>query len=79
LLSEMYGQICLRFGPETQIALDVYTDREAKSDPELIVIVRTHFTPELALKTLDEFDIEWWLDALPRANHKVTVGIEYVV
>jgi len=77
LLSEMYGQICLRFGPETQIALDLFTDREAKSDFELLVIVRTRFTPELALRALDEFDVEWWLNALPRANHKVTVAVEY--
>lgn len=78
LLLEMYGQICLRFGSENRLALENFTDPEAGSDHGLVVLVRTRLTPERAREMIDDFDMEWWLDALPRAQHKLTVVVEYM-
>lgn len=78
LLVEMYGQICIRFGPENPITLDRFFDPEAQTHNELVIIVRTLFTPEVAMKALDNFDMEWWLEALPRAQNKVIVTVEYM-
>ena len=78
LLLAVYGQVCLRFGSESRLALELFTDPEGDSDRTLIVVVRGHFTPEKARKALDDFDMEWWLDVLPCARHKLTVVVEYI-
>jgi len=77
LLLEVYGQVCLRFGSESRLALELFTDPEADSDQGLVVIIRAHLTPEQAQKAMDDFDMEWWLDALPRAEHRLTIVVEY--
>jgi hypothetical protein len=78
LLLETYGQICLRFGSESRIALELFTDPEADSDRGLVAIIRARLTPEQAQRAMDDFDMEWWLDALPRAKHKLTIVFEYI-
>ncbi len=78
LLVEAYGQICLRFGSQHSLALELFSDPEATSDEGLVATVRVHMSPEQAGKLMDEFDLEWWLDALPRADHKLTIALEYV-
>lgn len=45
---------------------------------ELLLLVRTSLPASEALSILDRFDTEWWLDALPLAQYKLTIKLEYV-
>jgi hypothetical protein len=78
LLLEVYGQVRLRFGSDSRLALERFTDPEADSDHGLVVIIGVNLTPEQAQKAMDDFDMEWWLDALPRAEHRLTIVVEYI-
>jgi hypothetical protein len=77
LLLEAYGQLRLRFGEESTLALETFIDPEAPSECGLVVIVHVSFSPERAVKIMDDFDMAWWLDVLPQANHKLTFALEY--
>jgi hypothetical protein len=77
LLFEAYGQIISRFDSETSLRLEPFRDLEAPSYESLVAVMRVHLSPERALALLDEFDMEWWLSALPQAHHKLTFVLDY--
>jgi hypothetical protein len=77
LLLEAYGQLRLHFGEKSSLALEAFVDPEAPSEYGLVAIIQVSLGPERALKIMDDFDMAWWLDALPRAHHKLTFALEY--
>lgn len=77
LLFEVYGKIGQYFGPSPRVALEVVFDPEADHDVDLFALIQTHANPKEALACLDRLDEEWWLDALSRAQCKMTLDVEY--
>ncbi len=70
-LSEHFGD-CVR-------RLAVVVDPDSPDDEgELMVLVRTPLGPRDALAQLRALDEAWWLDALPRADGRMTIDVEYV-
>ncbi len=45
---------------------------------ELLLLIRTSLPASEALSLLDRFDTEWWLEALPLVQYKLTIKLEYV-
>ena len=72
------GKIRKYFGSGPQLALKVVKDPEVGKDRRLFVLIRTELHPEDALDRLDELYDDWWLDMLSRANHKLSIDVEYV-
>ena len=77
LILEAYGKIAEYFGPSAEVVLEVTTDPEAEDDQELFVLMQAQRSPHEALACLDRLDQEWWLDALPKAQCKMTIDVEY--
>jgi len=75
LLLEAYGQIGNYF-PGSQIFLEVLTDPEAFNDYQLIASIATNLGPDEAIDMLEQFDENWWLDALDRAQGKLCIDVE---
>jgi len=44
---------------------------------DLLISVRTNLSPENAIKELDKFDDEWWLDACIDSRAKLCIMVEY--
>jgi hypothetical protein len=78
LLEEAYGQAYLHFGSGISLALEVFTDPEGPASEELVAIIRVHLTADQAQQLLVQFDRDWWLEAMPRARHKLIIALEYV-
>jgi len=61
-----------KYFPEETLAIDVFSDPEEEhSRDELVIHIITERDPGVALKALDRFDENWWLDA--------SLGIEDVL
>lgn len=77
LLREAYEQVRNYFGQSAQITLEVVTDPEATEDQELVVFIRTHFSPHKAFEKLEQFDEEWWLHTPLSARKKLCITVEF--
>jgi hypothetical protein len=75
LLDEVPAVVERCFGADARLSVTVYRDPEASAHRELYVVVHTPLSPGDALGRLAAFDDEWWLDALPIANGKLTVSL----
>ena len=78
LLVETRPEIARYFGPETPVVLEVIPDREAEGYSDLFAFVLTALPATEAAERLDQFDEEWWLEALDRARRNLTIDIELV-
>ncbi len=79
LLFEAYDKIREKyFGPRASMALEVVADPEAPRDQQLFVVIQTRFRPKIAHALLSELDRGWWLDALPAAQGKMELSLEYI-
>ncbi len=76
LLLEAYGKIGNHF-PYPQVFLEVVTDPEAFDDYQLVIFIATNFAPDEAVGKLEQFDEDWWLDALDRAQGKLCINVEF--
>jgi hypothetical protein len=83
LLIEAYGQIEVHF-PPSRLFLDVVTDPEVAGDEagerdseELILSIATQLDVQEALDRLAQLDNDWWLAALPRADGKLCINLEF--
>lgn len=65
------------FGDATPLRLELvqYPD---EGTADLYLFVQTSLTAKETLPVLDQFEEEWWLDALPRARCKMTIKLEYI-
>jgi hypothetical protein len=66
------------FGPGKELVLEVERDREARDHRQLFALIQTDQDVDAALASLERFEWEWWLDALPRAEPHLIYHIEFV-
>jgi hypothetical protein len=66
------------FGPGVRLAVKVIKDPEVGEDRRLFVLIPTEMHPDEALDRLDELYDDWWLDVLSKADHKMSIDVEYV-
>lgn len=76
LLSEAHEEVERYFGPDIQVALEVFTDPEAESDQQLFALIQTNLPLQEELDLLDQLYEDWWLDTLPAARCKLTIDVE---
>lgn len=77
LLGRLRERIRADFG-DAPVVLEPVADPEEAVEPTLFVTVRTRRPPAEALRALQRFDREWWLNVLRRAPVPVVVTIEHV-
>lgn len=76
LLLEAYIQIGGYF-PLSPVFLEVVTDPEGAGENQLVMSIAGDFSSDEALAQLDEFDEDWWLDALGRTQGKLCIDVEF--
>ncbi len=76
LLLEAYDRIRTYF-PDSLIFLEVVADPEANGDYQLVASVAVDLDPDEALENLEQFDEDWWLDALDRAQGMLCIDVEF--
>lgn len=76
LLLEAYDNIGNYF-PYTQVFLEVVSDPEATNDYQLVSSIATNLDPGEVIDRLEQFDEDWWLDALDRAQGKLCINVEF--
>ena len=72
LLFEAYGEVFTTFDKDTDLSLKVKAEDGTE---KLYLLIRT--SDLQAYDLLDELDENWWIDAIPRANHKMNIDLEY--
>lgn len=77
LLLEAYSKVKEYF-PDSQAFLEIVGDPEETDDDQLVLFIATNSDPDEALERLDQFDENWWLDALDRAQGKLGISVEFV-
>ncbi|MHA1205312.1 MAG: hypothetical protein ACTSRR_09285 [Candidatus Heimdallarchaeaceae archaeon] len=65
------------FFPSSKLFLELETDPEENSKPELFVYIRTKLSPDEAIKRLDEFDNTWFLNASVLYGGNICVNLEF--
>jgi hypothetical protein len=78
LLEEIPAQVRRFFGGETKLALEILSEPDFASSSEIFVLVFTKIGAKQARALMDEFDRQWWLENLDKANCKLNVSLEYV-
>ncbi len=76
LLFEAVGRID-QFFPEPQLSLEVVSDFEFPDSSQLVLSIETILSPDEALKRLDRFDDDWWLDAAREAEGRLCIDVEF--
>ncbi len=75
LLEEAYPNIAACFGQNFLLKLELVYDPESGDGPELFGFVSTTLRPEEAMKRLDMFDEEWWLEKSSQGRCKLNFDI----
>ncbi len=65
------------FGPSARLSLDVDHDREGSGPPTLAATIHTSQLPAEALASLDQFDDDWWLDAMVDVHRHLSFGVRF--
>jgi hypothetical protein len=76
LLARAYPEIEARFGKGALVYLEVFAYPDAPRSEELFAIIGTNHRPAEARDALLAFRREWWLSALPEAEHCLTFDFE---
>ncbi len=76
LLNEAYKELRKYFSSE-DLKLELVTDPEIAED-RLFVYIFTSLSVTDALRKLDEFDEQWWLEQLDRANSLLNFNLRFV-
>lgn len=76
LLFEVVGRIA-QFFPEPQLSLEVVSDFEFPDSSQLVLSIETTLSPDEALKRLDSFDDDWWLDTAREAEGRLCIDVEF--
>ena len=77
LLNEAYQELRKYFSSE-DLKLELVTDPEIAGDQQLFVYISTSMQVTDALKRLDEFDEQWWLDRIDRADGLLNFNLRFV-
>ena len=72
LLEEAYPNIAAHFGQNSPVNLELVFDPDSGGGPELFGLVSTTLRPEEAMKRLDMFDEEWWLE---KSSHVILLNV----
>jgi len=78
LLHEVYEKVRDYFVESVEVILEVVTDLEAEMHQELGVFIRTNLSPNEAIRCLEKFDDEWWLDTPATALKKLCIDVEFI-
>ena len=79
LLVEAHERARAIFGTEVPLILDVVTNPDSIcGDSELFLFIQTALEPSRARELLERLDETWWLDALPAAENRLSIALEYV-
>lgn len=78
LLEEIPMQIRKHFGTEQKFVLQFFLNPEDPNWHQLHVLVPTKLSVDEAFARMEEFETEWWLDNMIRAESKLFVFREYV-
>jgi hypothetical protein len=79
LLLEARQQVERVFGSDVPMVLEVVQNPEAAdASSELFAYIQTPLPVPEAREKLERLDEEWWLDALPRAEGRLSIALEYV-
>ena len=76
LLLEAYFKISNYF-PGSSLFLEVDNDPEVTMSEQLLVFIATNLSPSEVLCKLKQFDEDWWLDNLDRAQMKLCINLEF--
>lgn len=76
LLEEAYPNIAAHFGQSFSVNLELVYDPDSGGGPELFGLVSTTLRPEEAMKRLDMFDEEWWLEKSSQGRCKLNFDIK---
>jgi hypothetical protein len=77
LLTEACKELRKYFSTE-DFKLQVVSDPEIAGEKQLFVYVFTSLSVTDALKKIDEFDEQWWLDRIDRANGLLNFNLRFV-
>jgi hypothetical protein len=77
LLNEAYKELRKHFSSE-DLKLELVTDPEIAEDRQLFVYIFTSISVTDALRKLDEFDEQWWLEQVDRANGLLNFNLRFV-
>lgn len=76
ILDEAHLQIAHYF-PQAQITLELSSDADASAlDDQLLLLIGTTLTSDVALAQLRYFDRDWWLDKVDQSQGKLTINLE---
>lgn len=59
------------------LTLEIVSEPEADYDSQLVLSILTDLKPDVALLALDEFDNDWWLDAITQVQGKLCINLEF--
>ena len=75
-LSEAYSHI-RKYFQSSKLFLEVVADPEAIDEEQLVVFIAVNHDPDEASEALNRLDRDWWLDAMERAQDKLTITLEF--
>jgi hypothetical protein len=76
LLREAYTHI-RKYFLSSKLFLEVVADPEAKDEEQLVVFIAANHDPDEASEALNRLDEDWWLDAMERAQDKLSITLEF--
>jgi hypothetical protein len=77
LLNEAYQELRKYFSSE-DLKLELVADPEIIGDQQLFVYIFTSLSVTDALEKFDEFDEQWWLERIDRANGLLNFNLRFV-
>lgn len=66
-----------KYFPESQLFLELISDPDGVDPDQLFLYISTDLSPREARPILKQFDNDWWLAALERAQRKLCISLEY--
>lgn len=66
------------FGAGTQIALEVFQDREDSANRQLFALIQTSLDPAAAWRSMQELEDRWWSNASLETDYLLHVDVEFV-
>jgi hypothetical protein len=77
LLNEAYQEL-RKYFPSEDLKLELVSDPEIAGDQQLFVYIFTALLVTDALNKFDEFDEQWWLDRIDRANGLLNFNLRFI-
>lgn len=75
IIFEAIAHVTTTFPTEVTLELEIFVDPEAEDRPQLFLLVGDFYNADRTVQLLEKLYDEWWLDAMPRARGKMTIGL----